>query len=54
MIIDSPNPKRKFKTPKKWKYSFIQSNNIRSLFDSYAVVESIKNKEYIKRNERGV
>lgn len=53
-IVDNLSPERKFKTRKKWKYSFIQSNNIRSLFDSYAVVDSIKNKEYIKRNERGI
>ncbi len=53
-IVDNLTPERKFKTRKKWKYSFIQSNNIRDLFDSYAVVESIKNKEYIKRNERGI
>lgn len=53
-IVDNLTDKRKFQTRKKWKYSFIQSNNIRSLFDSYAVVESIKNKDYIKRNERGV
>ena len=51
-FIDNPSPEKKFKTRKKWKYSFIQSNLIRSLFDSYAVVDSIKNKEYIKRNER--
>lgn len=53
-IVDNLTDKRKFQTRKKWRYSFIQSNNIRSLFDSYAVVESIKNKDYIKRNERGV
>lgn len=53
-IVDNLSPERKFKTRKKWKYSFIQSNNIRNLFDSYAVVESIKNKDYIKRNERGI
>lgn len=53
-IVDNLTPERKFKTRKKWKYSFIQSNKIRSLFDSYAVVDSIKNKEYIKRNERGI
>ena len=52
-IIDNPDPKVKFKTPKKWKYSFIQSNAIRNLFDSYAVVEKMKNTEFISRNERG-
>jgi len=51
-IIDNPTPERRFRTRKKWKYSFIQGNFIRNLFDSYAVVESIKQKEYIDRNER--
>lgn len=51
-FIDNPSPEKKFKTRKKWKYSFIQNNYIRDLFDSYAVVESMKNKEYINRNER--
>ena len=52
-IIDNPTPERRFKTRKKWKYSFVQSNFIRNLFDSYSVVESIRQKEYIDRNERG-
>ena len=51
-FIDNPSPEKKFKTRKKWKYSFIQNNYIRDLFDSYAVVESMKNKDYINRNER--
>lgn len=51
-IIDKPTPERKFKTRKKWKYSFVQNNKVRNLFDSYAVVESMKQKEYIDRNER--
>lgn len=53
-LIDNYDPKKKFKTRKKWRYSFIQSNYIRNLFDSYAVVESIKQKEFINRSERGV
>lgn len=51
-LIDNPDPKKKFRTRKKWKYSFIQSNYIRNLFDSYAVVESIKQKEFLNRDER--
>ena len=43
-IIDNPTPERKFRTRKKWKYSFVQSNFVRQLFDSYAVVKSVKNK----------
>ena len=53
-IIDKPTPERKFKTRKKWKYSFVQNNKVRNLFDSYAVVESMKQKEYIDRNERNI
>lgn len=52
-IIDNPTPERKFKTRKKWKYSFVQSNFIRNLFDSFAIVESIKNKDFIDRKDRG-
>ena len=51
-IIDTNNEKRRFKTPKKWRYSFIQNNYIRNLFDSYAVIQSIKNKDFIERGER--
>lgn len=51
-IIDNPTPERRFRTRKKWKYSFIQNNIVRKLFDSYAVVESIKQKEFIDRSER--
>lgn len=51
-IIDNPTPERKFRTRKKWKYSFVQSNFVRRLFDSYAVVESVKHKEFIDRGER--
>ena len=39
-IIDNPTPERRFRTRKKWKYSFIQNNIVRKLFDSYAVVPS--------------
>lgn len=53
-IIDNPTPERKFRTPKKWRYSFIQSNYIRNSFDSYAVVKNMENKQFLNRNERGV
>lgn len=53
-IVDNPTPERRFRTRKKWKYSFVQSNLIRNLFDSYAVVDSIKQKEFIDRSERRI
>lgn len=37
---------------KKWRRSFIQSNHIRKLYDSYKVVENMQKMEFIPRNER--
>ena len=54
LLIESLDPKKKFKVPKKYRYSFIQSNKIRQDFDSYRKIEDIKNKEFILRNERGI
>lgn len=51
-IVDNPSPEKKFKMRKKWKRSFIQSNYIRNLYDSYKVVETMKKAEFINRNER--
>ena len=51
-IIDNPSPEKKFKMRKKWKRSFIQSNHIRKLYDSYKVVENMQKMEFINRNER--
>lgn len=47
-LIDS-SPEKKYKMPKKWKYSFIQSDFLRNCYDSYAVVEKMKNKDFIKK-----
>ena len=51
-IVDNPSPEKKFKLRKKWKRSFVQSNYIRNLYDSYKVVETMKKAEFINRNER--
>lgn len=51
-IVDNPSPERKFKLHKKWRRSFIQSNYIRNLYDSYKVVENMQKAEFINRNER--
>ena len=51
-IVDNPTPEKKFKMRKKWKKSFIQSNYIRNLYDSYKVVETMQKAEFINRNER--
>ena len=51
-IVDNPSPEKKFKLHKKWRRSFIQSNYIRNLYDSYKVVETMQKAEFINRNER--
>lgn len=48
-IIDNPDPQKKFKLPKRWRYSFIQSDYIRNCFNSYAVVDKMKKADFIKK-----
>lgn len=41
LFIDNPDPEKKFKVPRKFRKSFVQTNKIRSLYDSYAVIKSM-------------
>lgn len=50
MIIDNPNNRDEIK--RLWKHSFIQTDQLRQLYDTYSVVESMREKEYIPRGER--
>lgn len=50
LLIDNPNPEKKFKMPKMWRYSFIQSDFIRNLYNSYEVVEKMKKEDFIKKD----
>lgn len=49
-VVD--NPEKKMKLHRKWRYSFVQSDAIRLLFDSYKKIESMRTKQFIPRNER--
>ncbi len=51
-VIDNPNPQAKFKLPKKWVVSFIQTDYIRGLYDSYAKIKRMSKQEFLPRNER--
>lgn len=53
-IISLDDPRKRFKVRKKYKYSFIQNNVLRRLYDTYSVVERMKKSDFIPRNERGV
>lgn len=49
LLIDNPSPEKKFKMHKLWRYSFIQSDFIRNLYNSYEVVEKMKKAEFVKK-----
>lgn len=51
-IIDNPSPEKKFKLRKKWRKNFIHTNSLRSLYDSYAKVERMKNKTFVRDKVR--
>lgn len=48
-IIDCNNPRQKFKTPKKWKLSFIQTDKLRGLYDTYAVVQRLSRQGFASK-----
>lgn len=41
-FIDSPNIDKKFAVPRKWRKNFVQTDDIREKYDSYAVIKSMK------------
>jgi hypothetical protein len=49
-VIDNPELKKHVK--RKWRYSFVQTDSLRELFDSYSVVENMAKKDYIPRDKR--
>lgn len=49
--IDS-SPDAKLDVKKVWRHNFVQSDEIRNLYDTYKVIEQMKNKEFIPRAER--
>lgn len=48
---DSPVMNKKIRSL--WKYSFVQSNRLRSCYDTYAIIERMKSLDFIARGERG-
>lgn len=49
-VID--NPEKKNRLVRNWRYSFIQSDYLRSRYDSYAVINKLKTIELLPRSER--
>ena len=52
MVID--NPERKLKLSRKWRKNFVQSDYVRSIYDSYKVIESMVKLEKEERKKEKV
>lgn len=51
-VVDNPNPEAKFKLPKVWKDSFVQTDKLRALYDTYKVVERMSRDGFATRLQR--
>lgn len=49
MIVESNNPEKKLKLPKKWKMSFIQTDQLRNCYDTYEVVQRISRQGFAEK-----
>jgi len=49
-IIDSNDPSKKYKLPKVWKDSFIQTDYLRSLYDTFKKVERMRRDGFVSKN----
>lgn len=50
-IIDVATPEKRMKMLKKWKYSYIQSNSLRKLYDTNEVVDTLRDFEKLNTDE---
>lgn len=51
-IVDIATPEKRMKLHKKWKYSFIQSNYLRNLYDTNQIVDTLKDYDKLLTDER--
>lgn len=51
-VIDNPTPEKKFRLPKKWRHSFIQSNLLRNFYDTNQVVDKLRDFDKLLTDER--
>lgn len=48
-VVESHSPDAKFKLPKKWKMSFIQTDELRDCYDTYEVVQRISRQGFAEK-----
>jgi len=46
------NPERNRKVPRKYRYSFVVSDELRNLYDTYRKVEALRTKSFLPRKEK--
>lgn len=51
-IVDIATPEKRMKLQKKWKYSFIQSNYLRNLYDTNQIVDTLKDYDKLLTDEK--
>lgn len=49
MLIDNPDPKKRFKLHKNFKKSFIQSDKLRNSYDTYEVIERLSRQGFVEK-----
>lgn len=50
LMIDNVDPKKRFKVHKKWRMSFIQSDSLRSCYDTYEVVKRLSRNGFVTKS----
>lgn len=51
-LVDNYSPEKKFKLPKKWKRSFIQTDDLRNLYDTYEKVQRLSRQGFAVKEVR--
>ena len=49
-VVDRPEVKQKLR--RVWRYNFLQTNELRGLYDSYAKIDRLRRTEFVPRNDR--
>lgn len=50
LFVDNPSPEKKFKTKKLWKRSFIQTDDLRTSYDTMEVIERLSRQGFSPKN----
>lgn len=50
-IVDEATPEKRMRLQRKWKYSYIQSNSLRNLYDTNEIVDTLRDFEKLNSDE---